>query len=164
MNPLTPKPPRLLVYGYGNPGRQDDGLGVLLVDRLQSWAAAEELPQASFESNYQLNIEDALRVLETDVVIFADASADEPRAFRFREITAAGTIPFTTHALAPEAVLALCQQLYGRCPRAFLLTLRGLAWEPNEPLTAEAESHLARALEYVKALLLQPGKLGTPLG
>ena len=156
MNPPTANQARLLIYGYGNPGRQDDGLGVFLVDRLQPWAAAQGLSHVSFESSYQLNIEDALRLLEAEVVVFVDASAAETEPFSFREIRGAGAIPFTTHALAPEAVLALCQQLYGRCPVAFLLTLRGLAWEPNQPLSAAAESHLALAERFLAPWLRRP--------
>ena len=29
----------ILIYGYGNPGRQDDGLGPTLVDALETWLA-----------------------------------------------------------------------------------------------------------------------------
>ncbi len=34
---------QILVYGYGNPGRQDDGLGVELVRRLEEWAVENEV-------------------------------------------------------------------------------------------------------------------------
>ena len=51
---------KILVYGYGNPGRQDDGLGVALVEELEQWVATEKIPGLDFDSNYQLNAEDAL--------------------------------------------------------------------------------------------------------
>src|SRR5271157_2392117 len=70
-------PPRILVYGYGNPGRQDDGAGVLLVEELAAWARSGERPWLTFDSNYQLNAEDALAAADQDVVIFADASRDQ---------------------------------------------------------------------------------------
>ena len=62
--------PRVLVLGYGNPGRQDDGLGpavAALIDRL-GW------PHVTAYDNYQLNIEDAMDVAEHDVVWFVDAA------------------------------------------------------------------------------------------
>ena len=31
----------ILIYGCGNPGRQDDGLGPALVAELEAWARAE---------------------------------------------------------------------------------------------------------------------------
>ncbi|NJK85082.1 MAG: hypothetical protein HC906_03035 [Bacteroidales bacterium] len=37
-------PPDILIYGYGNPGRQDDGLGVLLCERLLKWVHENKSP------------------------------------------------------------------------------------------------------------------------
>ena len=48
---------RILVIGYGNPGRCDDGLGPALVARLESL----RIPGLSVEVDYQLSIEHAAR-------------------------------------------------------------------------------------------------------
>jgi len=45
----------ILVYGYGNPGRGDDGLGPALVEALELLGATG----LDCESDYQLAIEDA---------------------------------------------------------------------------------------------------------
>ncbi len=63
--------PRVLVYGYGNPGRLDDGLGPALVRELSRRGLRAE---ADLETAYQLQVEDAARVAEYDLVIFADAA------------------------------------------------------------------------------------------
>ena len=34
---------KILLYGYGNPGRQDDGLGVLLVEELEKWSKINQI-------------------------------------------------------------------------------------------------------------------------
>ena len=43
---------RILVIGYGNPGRRDDGLGPALAARLEALA----LPGVTVESDFQLAI------------------------------------------------------------------------------------------------------------
>ena len=46
---------RVLVIGYGNPGRQDDGLGAAVIERLEALG----LEGVTVDADYQLNIEDA---------------------------------------------------------------------------------------------------------
>ncbi|HEX2694485.1 MAG TPA: hydrogenase maturation protease, partial [Acidobacteriota bacterium] len=94
---------RTLVIGIGNPGRGDDGLGPALVELLE----AAGLEGAVFDSNYQLNIEDALACSKVETVIFADASETGEAPFAFTELEPAYEIAFTTHELSPAAVLAL---------------------------------------------------------
>ena len=147
---------KILVYGYGNPGRQDDGLGVALVEELEKWAVAEKIPGLGFDSNYQLNAEDALALAEHDVVVFADATGQGTEAFAFRRLEPHTTIAFSTHAMAPESVFALCTELYGKQPATWLLTIRGYAWEPAAAPTPTAQANLAAALTFLKTWLRNP--------
>ena len=143
----------ILVYGYGNPGRQDDGLGPALVEQLEAWAKAEKISGVAFDSNYQLNAEDALAVAESRQVVFVDAAREGDSPFAFRKLAPQKKISFSTHAMPPESVLALADELYGARPPAWILAIRGEAWEPNEPPTAAALSHLAAAREFLQARL-----------
>lgn len=143
----------ILIYGYGNPGRQDDGLGVALVEELEAWAQAEGLAGLVFDTNYQLNAEDALAVAESRTVVFIDAAQAGKAPFEFRPLAPQNEIAFSTHAMAPEAVLALADELYGARPPAWLLAIRGEAWEPNEPPTAAAQSHRTAARDFLQAWL-----------
>ena len=56
--------PKILVYGYGNPGRQDDGLGISLVEMIEDWKNKKKLSYIETDSNYQLNIEDAYNIVK----------------------------------------------------------------------------------------------------
>ncbi len=125
----------------------------MLIERLQEWALAEGLCGLTFEENYQLGPEDALTVSEYDTVIFADAVKEAPTAFAFRPLTAAATITFTTHAMNPESVLALCAELYGKTPASYLLAITGCAWEPNAPLSPTAAQNLTAALAFLQPQL-----------
>ena len=70
------KEPRILIFGYGNPGRQDDGLGVAIAERIEGWARQVSQTNIEVDSNYQLNIEDASNISEHDIVYFVDASKE----------------------------------------------------------------------------------------
>ena len=143
----------ILVYGYGNPGRQDDGLGVELVAQLEAWAQAEQIPGLVFDSNYQLNAEDALAVAESRAVVFIDAATAGAEPFSFQRLDPQAEIAFSTHAMSPESVLALAAELYGARPPAWILAIRGHAWEPNEPPGATALSNLFAAGEFLREWL-----------
>ncbi len=147
---------RILVYGYGNPGRQDDGLGIALVDRLEAWAADEKLTGISFENNYQLNIEDAEAISDQDLVVFADASEEDIEDYCLSEVDGTGKMSFTTHAASPSYVVKLCQELFDRTPRVLLLHIKGYAWNFQEGLTDPALKNLDLAFDGMKAILKNP--------
>jgi hydrogenase maturation protease len=137
------------VIGIGNPGRRDDGLGPRLIERLR----ALDLPGVALDANYQLQIEDALAISRFDEVVFVDAARSLDAPFRLFRMAPGAASSFSTHVLAPEAVLALCRELYGRTPRARLLAVRGYDFEIGEALSAGAERNLEAALKRLRALL-----------
>jgi hypothetical protein len=55
--------------------------------------------------------------------------------------------------MSPAAVLAVYEQVCGKPPPAFLLAIRGHAFELGESLSAPAQGHLQRARELVGELL-----------
>jgi hypothetical protein len=87
-------------------------------------------------------------------VIFADATIEEEvEPFAFRAIDPAMEITFTTHSMAPESVIALCEETGLRCPPSFMLAIRGYEWEFREGLTDRAGENLRRAYEFLSPLL-----------
>jgi hydrogenase maturation protease len=142
LNEPAPAPPRILVLGYGNPGRQDDGLGPAVASEIDSlgW------PNLTAFDNYQLTVEDAMDVAEHDVVWFVDAAKTGPSPFAVHELKPTSTIEFTSHIVRPEAILAIARQLYGGSPQAFLLAIRGYEFEFIEALTPGAADNLRDAL------------------
>ena len=144
---------RILIYGYGNPGRQDDGLGILLVERLEAWCADHLSWSIDFDSNYQLNIEDALTISEYDMVLFADASVEDISTYSVTRVMPSEKTEFTMHAMSTEFVLHLCQNLYGKFPEVYLLHLKGYEFELQEGFTNNAEKNLSAALAFLIARL-----------
>ena len=136
----------ILIYGFGNPGRQDDGLGPALVEKLES----DNNFKADTDSNYQLNIEDAYEISRYKAVIFVDASVSCEESFSFYEIEPASEITFTTHEMSPQSIMALCEDLYPNKVKAFLLEIKGEEWEFKEGLSSIAENNLEKAINFLK--------------
>jgi hydrogenase maturation protease len=147
---LPPKK-RILIYAFGNPGRQDDGLGNRLVEELEPWLHEQGFAHVTTESNYQLNIEDADNIKDRDIVVFVDASIEDINDFHLGIVEPSeGRSEFTMHAASPAYILALCIKLYQKHPETYLLQIRGYEWEFLEKLSSRAEQNLALAMGFIR--------------
>ncbi|MET1413696.1 hydrogenase maturation protease [Roseibium sp. HPY-6] len=137
----------MLLIGYGNPGRGDDGLGPAFSERM----AACALPGLEVDTDYQLVAEHALAMSGHDLVVFVDAEIGGEEAFSFKEITSASPEYLGSHSFVPETVLALCKTLYGTSPRAYLLGISGHAYgEVHEGLSEQALKNLLQAEAFFR--------------
>lgn len=144
---------KILFYGYGNPGRQDDGLGIAFVDRLEEWCKNEGITDVSFDTNYQLNIEDAEILAEASIVVFADASVENIKSFMVTELHGSAESSFTTHSASPGYVLYLCETLFNKKPKSYLVHIRGYEWEFKEALTQKGSENLEKAFSLFTKIL-----------
>ena len=147
------RPTGIFVLGYGNPGRQDDGLGPALAEGI----GALRLPGVTVDADYQLNIEDAATLAGYERVLFVDASKTAPEPFALERLSPAKEITFTSHSLSPACVLAMCDEHFGTRPEAWLLGIRGYAFDFDEGLSPAARANLEAALTFVQ-LWVRPGK------
>lgn len=142
---------KIIVIGYGNPGRLDDGLGPAFADAVEKLA----LPNVTVESNYQLTVEDASLVAEYDIAVFADADIKCPKSFSIRRIEKDVAPSYTTHIIEPETVLSLARRLFDAKTKGYLLGIRGYEFnEFGERLSEDAEENLSVTLDYVKPFLV----------
>ncbi|MDP8204395.1 MAG: hydrogenase maturation protease [Candidatus Tenebribacter mawsonii] len=144
---------KILFYGYGNPGRQDDALGIRFIEQMEIWIKKNGYKNISFDSNYQLNIEDADTISEHDIVFFVDASMEQLEGFIVTEVEHSNAqVEFTMHAISPGVVLSLCKQIYEKAPQAYLLHIKGFEWELefNKGLTEQGEKNLDEALKFIQ--------------
>ena len=143
----------ILVLGYGNPGRGDDALGPLLVEKL------DLSEQKKYRSRvcFQLQPEQIFDLENHRQILFADASLSAPSPFCFTELTANCEISFSTHTMSPETVLYLFETLLQRSPPpCFLLSIRGQQFTLGKGLSAAAEKHLDAAFIFATELLRKP--------
>ncbi len=149
---------KILVYGYGNPGRQDDALGILLAQKIELWAKNNNIPGIVTDTNYQLNIEDAYKLNDFDKVIYVDASLENIEQFKFHRILPNLNTTFTMHAVSPEFIIGLCQEIYGDMPDAYLMHIKGYFWEFMGDLSKKAKANLEAAFDYLcrNELVIKP--------
>jgi hydrogenase maturation protease len=114
----------VLVIGYGNILRRDDGVGWAAARRL-----ADQLPDdfASVMTVQQLLPELAEAVSHAKLVIFIDADAElSGGAFARRDLESARDHKKAIgHHQTPEGILRLAGHLYGHAPRALLYSIGG---------------------------------------
>ena len=140
----------VMLIGYGNPGRFDDGLGPALAAAVEQW----RVPGVTVDADYQLTLEDAAAAARHDVVIFADADASGCEPFTFRMVEPAPALGFSTHSIQPSAVLGLAHELFGARTRGYVLGIRGYAFDEfNESLSEGAQENLAAALRFIEPVL-----------
>jgi hydrogenase maturation protease len=150
--PRAPRAPRVLVIGYGNPGRLDDGLGIACAERLE----AENLPNVTVDADYQLTVEDAETIARHDVAIFVDAVVSGPDPFTFERVAADDEVgvSYTSHHLEPGAVMALARDLFQADVPAFALAIRGHDFDEfGEALSDQAISNLEAATRFLTRTL-----------
>ncbi len=109
---------RPVIIGYGNPLREDDGLGWRAADLLASHPG---LNGAEIIQRHQLTPELADDLAEAAPVLFMDAAMDlAPGEVRCDRLEAK-ELNGQSHDLGPSQLLGLTQDLYGCAPMAYLI-------------------------------------------
>ncbi|HUO60089.1 MAG TPA: hydrogenase maturation protease [Candidatus Acidoferrales bacterium] len=142
---------RMLIIGYGNPLRGDDGIGPAVMDELQHSPIAA---RAELLQRYQLGPELAEQVASSDAVIFVDASAvGTPGEIRTRKLQAPEVATNDlTHHVSPEVLLATARELYGRSPDAVLVTVSGESFELGAPMSGVATKAVHELASFLDSL------------
>ncbi|MCF6167124.1 hydrogenase maturation protease [Lutibacter sp.] len=129
-----------LIYGIGNIGRQDDGLGWAFID----WLTKEKLfSKAETMKHYQLHLEDADLISHKKRVLFIDATKEpDVETFEFVKIDPKLDFTFTSHDISIASILATCKLCFDYIPEVYLLKIKGYEWELKEGLTDKAIENL----------------------
>lgn len=134
-----------LVIAYGNPLRQDDGIG---------WAVAEALahrhPAVDLETVHQLVPELAEPLSRASFAVFVDARRGGlPGEVQRRVVRPAADAWTSGHFLDPEQLLGLCQRCYGRAPEAVLVSVAGARFGFGADLSPDVVRSIPRAVRCV---------------
>jgi len=141
---------RVLIVGYGNPLRGDDGVGPEAARRL-----AAELHDPDIEILVELQLKPELAELmsRAEIAIFIDARADgRPGEVRVEEVAPGEPEQTFTHQFAPPMLLMTAQILYSKIPRTFLVSIGGENFELSEGLSDAVESAIPEVLATVRRL------------
>ncbi|HKI36616.1 MAG TPA: hydrogenase maturation protease [Candidatus Baltobacteraceae bacterium] len=135
-----------LVIGYGNELRRDDGVGPRVARTVAAWGVPGVLAVAL----PQLTPELAEAVAGASEVFFVDASAGNDTGVRVRPVRPEVEQPLLGHTSSPPALLALAEVLYGRRPRAWLVTVPAPDLDFGEELSSAAARGMDEALSYLR--------------
>ncbi len=158
----------VLVVGYGNPLRSDDGVGPAVAERL---ATDPRLRGADVRAEHQLTPELALDASAASLLVLVDAAEDvaagESAVRRLGPGGAAGGGPVEeagpplTHHLDPAALLGLARQLFGAAPAEVVIIGIGPAsLEVGETLSSVVETAVSRAVELIADLVTERAAVG----
>ncbi len=152
---MMEKDKKILIYAYGNPGRQDDGLGNAVIELMEVWKQKKQLDYLYLDANYQLNVEDATEMHDKDLVIFIDASMeDDIGEYGITKVYPSDKLEFSMHATSPGYIVYLSEHIYGCSPPTYLMHIKGYEWVFNEPMTKKAEQNLYKALNCLKDIVI----------
>lgn len=138
----------LLVIGYGNTLRGDDGVGPKVAEAVE----ALKLPGVRTFICQQLSPEHAELISQAERVVFVDAAVDAPKEVQLRELVPGETTQLMAHAADPRTMLALAREVFGRAPKAWWLTIPVERMEFGETLTPYAEAGSAEAISKIRVL------------
>lgn len=144
----------VLLIGYGNVLRRDDGAGVALARAVAGGAGdgvrLVEVPQLFPE------LAEELAAPGLTGVIFCDArpaAAPEGEPVRLDRISPACGGSSLGHHGAPEEILAIAGALYGAAPPAWIVTVAGYDFGHGEGFSGDVRDALAVAEKMVRAVI-----------
>jgi hydrogenase maturation protease len=143
--------PGILIIGYGNVLRGDDGVGIHVARELER--QFHDDPEVEIIACQQLTPEMAEDISAGGLVIFLDAACvDEPGTVRCRQVHA-HTLTGYTHHITPEALVSAAEQLYGEVPKAFTITLSGSCFDVGSRLSRVAQLRLPELVRQAREVI-----------
>jgi hydrogenase maturation protease len=142
----------VLVVGYGNPLRTDDGFGWHAAERL---ADDPRLAGVTVLRRHQLTPELALDISTAAFVVLVDACHGLPAGtFAVSRGVPTGDAGTTwSHHLSPSSLVTLTRDLYGRAPDVFIVSCGVGSLEMGDTLSPVVEAAVPRVVDAVVALV-----------
>lgn len=138
----------LLVIGYGNPLRSDDGIGQVVVKALEARGRSAAL---RIITAHQLTPELAESISRAAITIFIDAcEGAHPGAVACQTVAAETSAGAFTHNVTPASLLSAARELYGRSPAGLIVSITGASFDYG----TEISSQLTNAMPHITEQLI----------
>ena len=153
---------RLLLFGYGNDLRGDDGFGPVVAERFSAEAEKRLGTGTAYSlgviTGIQLLPEHADDIADADRVVFVDAAVDiDPGTIReYRVEPDDAEVPPLGHQHGPGGLLAYARALYDARPEAHVVSVGALTFETGEPLSEPVAAAIDEVLERITRLFADP--------
>lgn len=134
----------MLVIGYGNCLRGDDGVGAVVA---QAWSEAGYQALAA----HQLTVELAEPISQADLVVFVDACVNIPAGMiQMQMVDADDQLPSSwSHQVDAAHLLTLARAWYGNAPPAIMIGVGAESFGVGEALSP----HIQNALPTIFKIL-----------
>jgi hydrogenase maturation protease len=152
---------KLLLFGYGNPDRGDDGAAYHIFLKLFEAAgkAEEDIFSADVINlsegvdlifNFQLLPEYSELIAKYPKVIFIDAHTSEiAEEMKLQPLEPDFQHSPFTHHFSPSSCLAVAKSLVGKVPQAWLLSIRGYEFGFNRTLSEKTAQLVEHAVDLL---------------
>jgi hydrogenase maturation protease len=144
---------KILLIGYGNTLRNDDGVGVRVAEIIEQ----ENLPNVQVISTHQLTPELAADIADSSLVIFVDAILSNQTDIQIEKLAALTEWNNLGHAESPASLLALTQAIYQQTPIAWGIFIPASNCEFGEELSAITQKGLTKAIKAVRKIITSEG-------
>jgi hydrogenase maturation protease len=140
---------QILVIGYGNTLRSDDGAGQVVAEAVAQW----KLPNMRSLAVHQLTPELAEDLTTVDLAIFIDAYP----AISEQDIKVSAIAPHPAsmsmgHSMHPQILLAIAQAIYNYHPQAWLIAIPGKSFELGTGFSSLTEQGINKAIATIEQL------------
>lgn len=151
---------KLLLIGYGNPDREDDGVAwhILRAITMKVGLPApesyeDEFPESAlvdFAIYLQLTPEMAEDISAYEYVCFVDAHTGSiPEPVRLIDVKSEFQHSPFTHHLTPQSLLSMCETIYKKKPDAALLSVLGHGFLFSRELSQQTADLVPQAVELI---------------
>jgi hydrogenase maturation protease len=144
---------RILVVGFGNPHRGDDGFGFHAAEQAQAIIHEQAVTVMAVE---QLKPEMAETISQVDMVVFLEvASSGAPGTVHMSELLPKDAPEgLLSHDMNPEKLLVAAQIIYGRCPEALMITVAGENFGFSARMSPCVEAAMPKVFERLKDIVV----------
>lgn len=154
--------PNIVVIGYGNTLRRDDGAGVALAEKLVAHWLTQDVP-AQLLTSTQILPEMAADIGRNDgdddnpieAVVFVDTAAQSSaEGIQIARVEPETASPSSGHNLNPATLLVYATLLYGGAPPAWLVTVPGVDFAHGQGFSPQVAHWLNEDIAAIASQLL----------
>lgn len=149
----------VLIVGFGNTVRGDDGLGPLVTGSLED-GQMPPCAHARIAYRPQLDVSLVAELHEVDLAIFVDARQDEDDALirvaniePQKDSLQSPILSHSTHSMAISVLLSIVSKWYGRQPSCYLVQPKGFDFSFRETISEKANMAATLARQAIYQIL-----------
>ncbi|MDJ0509505.1 MAG: hydrogenase maturation protease [Crocosphaera sp.] len=144
----------ILIIGYGNTLRGDDGVGYQIAETIEQW----NLDNVKSLAVPQLTPDLAEKLSQVNTVIFIDALpiTDVNQAkleIKTISISIKEKVDNLAHHHNPQQLLSLTQAIYQKYPQAYWVLVPAINFDFSEEFSAITQKYVKLTLEKIKDIL-----------